>query len=69
VLISTPPYQEGAGTFVSTKRTRRRTVEEEIGKVGKTWKEAGALAPKTGSAGDASWQPYAPEGAKGNTSK
>jgi hypothetical protein len=26
------------------KRTWRRTVEEEIGKVGKTWKEVGALA-------------------------
>jgi hypothetical protein len=26
------------------KRTWRRTVEEEIGKVGETWKEVGALA-------------------------
>jgi hypothetical protein len=26
------------------KRTWRRMIEEEIGKVGKTWKEVGALA-------------------------
>jgi hypothetical protein len=38
------------------KRTRRRTVEEEIGKVGKTRKE---------SAGDASRKPHDPEGVKG----
>jgi hypothetical protein len=41
------------------KRTWRRTVEEEIGKVGKP-----KLEPKTGSTGDASWEPCAPEGAK-----
>jgi hypothetical protein len=42
-------------------------VEENIGKVGKTWKEFEALA-QTGSAGDASWKPYTPKGVKGNKS-
>jgi hypothetical protein len=47
------------------KRTWRRTIEEDIGKVGKTWKE---IEPwlKTGSAEDAMWKPYAPKGVKGN---
>jgi hypothetical protein len=46
------------------KRTWRRTVEEEIGKVGKK------LEPwlRTGYAGDASRKPYSPEGVKENKS-
>jgi hypothetical protein len=49
------------------KRIWRKMAEEDFGKVGKTWKEFEALA-QTGSAGDASWKPYAPKGAKGNKS-
>jgi hypothetical protein len=44
------------------KRTWRRTVKEEIGKVRKKLEPR----PKTGSTGDASWKAYAPEGVKGN---
>jgi hypothetical protein len=46
---------------MKTNRTWRRTVEEETGKVGKTWQEVGET-------GDASWKHNAPEGVKGNES-
>jgi hypothetical protein len=47
------------------KRTWKRMVEEEIGK----WERPGKKLepwPRTGSGGDASWKPYAPEVVKGN---
>jgi hypothetical protein len=50
------------------KRTRRRTVEEEFGKERKTREKKLEPWPKTGSPGDDTWNPYAPEGVVGNKS-